>query len=159
MSKKYYTAEKLNEHIERIIDSGFMPPTRLYRFQEGRTAIVIGNELQGAGFIRTYEETVKFMEKRKLFPLTEVQYNEQLKLLQDDLGALRTSQGVLRAERKRLISIIEDMDEYLGTKTNYKKTNTKKLYEAVKQANLSIKGPTVNSPKFYEYLHEILGEI
>ena len=154
--KKYYSAEELNRHIERIIEEGYTPPTRLQRYQEGRKSIVVSNELMGAGFIRTYDEMVKFMQRRHEKPFEKSKYESMLISLQEDLGIQRTYQGFIREERKRLSAIVTDMDNMLGTTTNIKKYNTKFLYDAVKEANLRVKESNAKSPLFYEFLHEIL---
>lgn len=151
MSKKYYTYEKLNEEIEKIIDKGFIPPTRLYKFQEGRTSIIVGNELMGAGFIRSYEETVKFLERKGLSEnYSKARYTEELHELQDDLGKLRTERGVTSENRKRLLDIVAEAG------VNGKKFSTKRLNDAVKEAQKRVMEGNNNSPQFYEFLKDEL---
>lgn len=151
MSKKYYTPEKLNEEIEKMIDKGFMPPTRLYKFQEGRTRIVVGNELMGAGFIRSYDEAVKFLQRKdKSAVFTEAEYKKELKSLQDTLGKQRSYQGVVRENRARLLDITKSAG------IEGKKYSTKKLYDAVKEAQKRVQEGNYKSPQFYEFLTDIL---
>lgn len=151
MSKKYYTPEKLNEEIEKMIDKGFMPPTRLYKFQEGHTRIVIGNELMGSGFIRTYDEALKFIkrkDKNAIYTLKE--YKQELRSLQDSLGRLRTEQGVTRANRARLLEILKSAG------IDGRKYTTQQMNTAVKLAQDRVRDEKAKSPQFYEYLTDAL---
>lgn len=149
--KKYFDYEQLNHEIEKIIDKGYMPPTRLYKFQEGRTRIVVSNELRGAGFIRSYEEALKFVKRKdKNAKYSKKEYKAELKSLQDALGSLRTERGVTRENRKRLLEVVK------GAGIDGKKYSTKKLNDAVKEAQRLVKEGNYKSPQFYEFLTDIL---
>lgn len=151
MAKKYYGVERLNEEISKIENKGFTPPTRLYRNQEGLTAIVIGNELKNAGYIRTYEEALQYIQRKdENASYSREQYEEDLERLQDRLKGERTYLGVSRRNRTRLLKTLEDAG------IDGKNLTTKKMYEAVKEAGERVRDEKAKSPQFYEYLRDIL---
>lgn len=159
MSKVYWDYKKLNQEMEKIDQAGYQMPTRLYRVQEGRTDIVIQNDLKGAGLIRSYEEAKQFMERKfgdNFQGYTREEYNQQIKSLQDALGRERSYQGEVREQRSQLNNIVNDMNDELGTDINPSRLTTKDLYNAVKQANQMVKDSNAKSPMFYEYLADIL---
>lgn len=159
MPKVYWDYKKLNEEMEKIDREGYQMPTRLYRVQEGRTDIVIQNDLKGAGLIRSYDEAKQFMERKfgdNFQGYTLEDYNRQIKSLQDALGRERSYQGEVREQRSQLINIVNDMNDELGTDVNASRLTTKDLYNAVKQANQMVKDSNAKSPMFYEYLADIL---
>ena len=159
MAKKYYTAEKLNLEMKKIGEAGFQIPTTMYRIQEGHTRIIISNDLKNAGYIRTYDEAVAFLKRvygESYQEYTIKQYEQELKSIQDDLGIERTYQGEVRAQRAQIRNIVEDMDKYMGTKTDIKSMTTQDLYNAIKLAGQMVKDSNANSPMFYEYLSDIL---
>lgn len=159
MSKTYWDAERLNREIDKIENAGFNPPTKLSYIQEGRTNIVVGNELKGAGHIRTYDEAVKYQEKvfgDKFTGYSFEDYQKDIKSLQDVLGGERSYQGEIKAQRKQLDNIIQDLNNEMGTNYSIKGLSTIELYDAVKLANQMVKDSNANSPMFYEYLSDIL---
>lgn len=165
MAKKYWTAERLNQEMKKIEQAGYQMPTRMYRIQEGRTAIIVDNSLVNAGQIRTYEEAYNYMARvrgDKFRGYTLEQYKAALRELQDELGRERSYAGEVREQRSQLLNILKDAvtdnmgntDNYLMNK--YKHLNTQELYNAVKQANQMVKDSNAKSPMFYEYLVDIL---
>lgn len=159
MPKQYYTAERLNEEIDKIRQKGFTIPTTKYYIQEGHTRIVIGNDLKNAGYIRTYEQAVDYLKRvygDRYVDYTPEMYEFDIKSLQDVLGSERTYHGEIRHQRAQLLNIISDMNRELGTKFSAKGLRTDELYNAVKTANEMVKDSNANSPMFYEYLSDIL---
>lgn len=162
MSKKYWSAERLNSQIEKVIDAGYTPPTQLYRVQQRFGRVVINNSLKNAGFIRTYEEANEFLLRNygtRAQLLTQKQYNDVLKDLQKELGNERSYQGVVRVQRRHLLDIVEDINEYLDEQIKVNRLTTKQLYDAVKKAGEMAKGDSKGSHSFYEYLADILADI
>ena len=165
MSKVYWDYKKLNEEMHKIDEAGYQMPTRMVRIQEGRTDIVIQNDLKSAGLIRSYDEAKQFMERKYgsnlKEPYTLERYNQQIRELQDELGAERSYQGEVREQRAQLLNIVQDATTYDGELderlyNKYSKLNTQELYSAVKQANQMVKDSKSQSPNFYEYLIDIL---
>lgn len=165
MAKKYWSAERLNQEMQKIEQAGYQMPTRMVRIQESRTAIIVDNSLVNAGHIRSYEEAYNYMARvrgEKFRGYTLEQYNAALRELQDELGSERSFAGEVREQRSQLLNILKDTltdsmgntDNYLMNK--YKHLNTQELYNAVKQANQMVKDSHAKSPQFYEYLVDIL---
>lgn len=150
--KKYLSAEQMNQQIERIIEAGFVPPTRIYKNQEGKSAIVVGNEMYGAGFVRTFEETNRYLERRGFAPMSKAEYTSALHGLQNALGQQRTATGVTRAYRDRIKDIVSDMEKALGVHLDLKHFSTADLYNAVK--NASQEAQDASSGYFYEFLYD-----
>ena len=171
MAKRYWDYKKLNEEMRKIDEAGYQMPTRMVRIQEGRGDIIIQNDLKGAGLIRSYDEAKQFMERKYgsnlKEPYTLERYNQQIRELQDELGAERSYQGEVCEQRAQLLNILKDATTYTDSTTNkqvfdsdlynkYKRLNTQQLYDAVKQANQMVKDSKSQSPNFYEYLIDIL---
>lgn len=152
--KKYLSAEQMNAQIEKTISAGFIPPTRIQKYQEGRTAIVVGNEMYGAGFVRTFEETNRYLERRGLSPMSKADYKSALHGLQEALGRQRTATGVVRAYRDRIKDIVSDMENELGVHLDLKHFSTADLYNAIK--NASQEAQDASSGYFYEFLYEVI---
>lgn len=152
--KKYLSANQMNQQIERMIDAGFVPPTRLAKYQEGHTAIVVENDLDvyGAGFVRTFEETNRYLERRGMEPMSRQQYRTELQKLQNKLGKERTYTGVVEAYRKRIKDIVSDMNKELEVHLDIKHFSTADLYNAIK--NASQEAQDASSGYFYEFLYE-----
>lgn len=148
MSNVYYTAERLNDEIDKILDAGFTPKTRFYSVSEGLDRIVIGNELPRAGYIRTYDEAKKFIEKRLGESYSKEEYEKDLKTLQDKLGGNKTYKTFLRKRRKELLNILKDAG------VDGSKYSTKRMYDAVKEAQRKVDEGNYTSPKFYELLKD-----
>lgn len=162
MGKNYWNAEQLNKQVSKIIEEGYNPPTQLYRIQQRFARVVINNSLRNPGYIRTYSETNEFLLKQygeRAHLLSEKEYNSILKELQDSLGKERSFQGVVREQRRALLDIVEDMNEFLDTDVKVNRLTTKQLYDAVKAAGIAAKNDSKGSPSFYEYLADILSEI
>ena len=169
---KYYTAEKINQEIEKMIDMGYTPPTRLQRVQEGRKIIIVDNSLVGAGFIRTYDEAKRYFQRRygKNQDYTLQEYEQSIKELNYYLrggyeeGGEKalpelTFKQVEKKERERLKTMLEDLETVTGKKYDVNNYDVKKLHEAIKEAGQRVLNSHANSPKFYEYLSDILSEI
>lgn len=150
--KKYLSAEQMNQQIEKTISAGFIPPTRIHKNQEGHTAIVVGNEMYGAGFVRTFEETNRYLERRGMEPMSRQQYRTELQELQNKLGRERTYTGVVRSYRDRIKNIVSDMERDLEVHIDLKHFSTADLYNAVK--NASQEAQDASSGYFYEFLYE-----
>lgn len=162
MAKDYWNAERLNKNIEKIINEGYTPPTQLYRIQQRFGRVIINNSLKNAGYVRSYTETNEFLLRnygKRAHLLTEKEYNQILRELQNELGSERSLQGVVREQRKHLMDIVDDMNTLLDEDYNPERLSTKQLYDAVKRAGEMAKGDSRGSPSFYEYLSDILSEI
>lgn len=162
MAKQYWSAERLNKEMQKIEQSGYQMPTKLYRVQSGHTTVVVHNSLVNAGHIRSYEEARAFVQRvegDKFTGYTLEEYNRTIKDLQDTLGRERSYQGEIREQRSQLNGIVEDMNKALGREVDPKLFTTKELYNAVKQANEMVKESNAKSPQFYEYLIDILENI
>ena len=143
MSKVYWDYKKLNQEMEKIDQAGYQMPTRLYRVQEGRTDVVIQNDLKGAGLIRSYDEAKQFMERKfgdNFQGYTREEYNQQIKSLQDALGRERSYQGEVREQRSQLNNIVNDMNDELGTDINPSRLTTKDLYNATATLEAALLG-------------------
>lgn len=159
MLKTYYTAERLNQEIDKIKLQGYTIPTTKYYIQEGHTRIVIGNDLKNAGYIRTYAQAVDYLKRvygDKYIDYTAEMYESDLRSLQDVLGGERTYKGELRRQRKQLVNIIKDMNNEMGTNYNPSNYSTKELYDMVKLAYQRETDSNAKSPQFYEFLVDIL---
>ena len=159
MKKIYWNATRLNEEIAKIEKAGYQLPTTIYRVQSGLTRVVIQNGLKRAGYIRSYEESISFQQRKfgedfRGYSIEE--YNEDLKRLQDELGRERSYQGEVIEQRKRLFDIVSDMNSELEKDIDVSKWTTKDLYDAVKEAATKVKDTKSTSPMFYEYLADIL---
>ena len=162
---KYYTAEQINREIEKMIEGGYTPPTRLQRVQEGRKILIVDNSLMGAGFVRTYEQARKYFQRRhgKDKEYTKAEYKESLKelneFLQSDEKPELTFKQVESRERQRIKLILDDLETVTGKHYNIEDYDTKALNEAIKEAGQRVLEKHSNSPKFYEYLSDIISEI
>lgn len=150
--KTYLSAAKMNAQIEKTIEEGFIPPTRIQKYQEGRTAIIVENELYGAGFIRTFAETNRYLASRGMAPMSKAEYSSALHGLQEALGPQRTASGVKEAYRDRIKDIVSDMEKALGVHLDLKHFSTIDLYNAVK--NASVEAQDASSGYFYEFLYD-----
>lgn len=162
MARKYLNAEELNKQISKTLEAGYTPPTQLYRIQNRFARIVIDNSLRNPGYIRTMEEANDFLLKQygnRAHLLTQQDYNEILRELQDELGIERTFQGVVRKQREHLFDIVSDMNDYMDENFDPQHLTTKQLYEAVKLAGEKARSDSAGSPSFYEYLADILSSI
>ena len=155
MSKVYWDYEKLNTELKKIEDAGYALPTRYSFIQEGRTRIIIQNDLKNAGYIRSYDEAVRYQKRvmgSNYQEYTPQQYQADIKELQDALGSQRSYQGTTKANRKQLLDILDRMNDDQLTHFRGKDFTTKELYGAVKAANDRVKESNAKSPQFYEYL-------
>lgn len=155
MAKIYWDYEKLNQELQKIENAGYALPTRYSFIQEGRTRVIIQNDLKNAGYIRSYDEAVRYQKRvmgSSYQEYTPQQYEADIKELQDALGSKRSYTGTTKANRKQLLDILDRMNDDQLTNFRGKDFTTKELYDAVKAANDRVKESNAKSPQFYEYL-------
>lgn len=160
-SRKILTAQEINELNDKIVSKGFTPITQYQYIQQSFSRIVKPMGMVDGGNIRTLEETNEFLKrkyKEDAILVSQEEYDKMIEQLNDRLIGYKSMKDVLRSNRNRLISVIEDAQTYTmdDRDIDLSKIKTERLLQLVNEAHRMARGDSSGSSSFYEHLMNLL---
>ena len=159
--KKILNYEQLNELSERVKSKNLTSRLDLKMYQDPFPRIVIGQGLKNSGKVRSYEESVKFLKriyKDRYIEFTREEYEREIEKLNESLTGWKSTAQYWRRYRERIETIVAEANKDLSRKMNVKGIPTRILLEFVREAEKLSKADSHGSPKFYEYLLDMIAD-